>query len=211
VLKRRTVLAGGAVVAVGAAAGAAALGSRANRQRLKDVLGELTPPPRDLDHNAATGALTPAEALAVAALAEVLYPPDATPEAIALGRAHAATRCEKEPGYLPEYRRAVQLLDERAAAARSGKTFAALTREQRDAVLHALLWDYSGRRFVGTMGRLVENATASEEASALRRFVVADLLQAFYSSGYGWAVVGYTHYPGVPAADPLDYTKPLRG
>ena len=203
-------LASGAAVAVAAAGGTAWLSRRGNRQLLKDAIAARNPP-RELDRSAPTGELTPAEQSAIVALAEVLYPPDPGLDLGPFVRAYAARRCGSDAGYLPEYQRAARLLDERTAASRAGAAFADLSRAQRDAILHSLLWSYSGRRFVGATARFAEGITVSEDALSLRRFIMADLLHAYYSSPQGWAVVGYSHCPGVPAADPLDYTRPVEG
>lgn len=191
------------------AGGVLALTRKGNRERLKAVISDLSPE-IELDRDASTGSLTDSELATIIALAEVLYPPDTEADVAALARAHASSRCERDPGYLPAYRAAVELLNERAAANSTGKGFVDLSPAQRDGILHALLWSYSGRRFIHFLGRHAEAVAISAEALSLRRFVVADLLQAYYGSHWGWTTVGYSHYPGIPAADPLDYTRPVR-
>ncbi len=204
-LKRRTLLIGGAGAAVMAGAGVAALSDRHNRYRFKTMLNRVIAEPR-LDESAPTGTLTDGEMATIVALALVIFPPDAGGDVAELARRHAADRCARLPGYLPEYQRATRLLDERSVA-HSAQPFAALPVAERDGVLRSLLWSYTGRRLVGTAGRYVEQATVPAPVLAVRRFVISDLLAAFYASAGGWATVGYTHYPGTAAADPREYTR----
>ncbi len=204
-LKRRTLLIGGAGAALMAGAGVAALSDRRNRYRLKVMLNRVVAEPQ-LEESAPTGTLSDGETATIVALALVILPPDAAGDAAELARHHAANRCARVPGYLAEYQRAARLLDERSVA-RTAQPFAALPVAARDTVLRALLWSYSGRRMVGTVGRYVEQATVPAPVLAMRRFVIGDLLAAFYASAAGWATVGYTHYPGTAAADPREYTR----
>lgn len=202
IARRLFLLVGGAATVAAAGAGAL-LARRENRQWARDAARGLAPQP-ELDRSAATGVLDRGDADTIAALAEVVAPPDAPPGALALLRQHVERRAAEVAGMLPAYHDAARLLD-RTAEDRHAARFAALTRAQRDDVLDALLWSYDARSAVR---RTLESLSASAEAAALRRFVVADLAQAFYASPFGWRVVGYGHYPGVPAKDPRDYTRP---
>jgi hypothetical protein len=156
-----------------------------------------------LDVDANLGLLTEDEMRTILALAEVLVPP--APGAPAWGtdpiRDHVNRTTSGRRGYLPEYRKAVRLLQRESAST----SFADRTLEERDRVVEAILWRYSGRD-QRTFRR--ERFLVSKGRRAFRAFVVHDLLQAYYRSPVGWAIVGYGHYPGSPAADPRDYTRP---
>jgi hypothetical protein len=117
-----------------------------------------------------------------------------------------AERAGRVAGALAQYRAAVVLLDETAQRRHRGTaTFAELDRTRREDVLASLLWTY---RAGDAMTSLLERVTSPRRVRALRELVVKDLLKAFYRSPAGWALVGYSHFPGVPAADPRDYSRP---
>ena len=97
--------------------------------------------------------------------------------------------------------RAVRLLD--TSGSQTQLPFIARPAEAQLATLGELFPPYAA---ADRVGRLRAKLFASGDARATRTFVVADLLGTFYRSEHGWAVVGYSHFPGVGAADPLDYT-----
>ena len=163
--------------------------------------------PLRLDADTPSGILDPAEMATIVALAEALIPADETPGAEASWvRSHVDERTRGTRGYLQEYRRGAALLDRFARESRpSLRSFAELPAGERDALLHA--------RFDGLgpwyrLRILLDGPAAASEgvlAARCRRFVLEDLLVGFYQSAAGWAVVGYTHYRGVPG-DPREYT-----
>lgn len=198
-LPRRLFLALGAAFAAALGGAGLLLSRRENRARFKALVSEMAPEP-SLDRAAATGALEDREAGALLALAEVLLPPGSSAAALALVRAHVSEQARRQPGRLAAYRDAIAFLDEGA-----GGDFAALPAAERTRLLDSVLWTYDGSSY---LRRQLERATISSPALALRRLVIADIVAAFYRSEHGWAVVGYPHHPGVPAADPRDYTRP---
>ena len=169
------------------------------------LVKRLVPSP-ELDASKAPGAISPNDRAGLRALAEVLVPPGHDDAIQALLREHVEDRALRVPGALAEYRAGILLLDE-TARRRYGGTFAALDRSRREDVLKSLLWAYRGRSAIAP---LLERLTSPRRVLALRELVVRDLLTAFYRSPAGWALVGYAHFPGVPAADPLDYARPPR-
>lgn len=203
-IARRVFLILGGTAAASLAAATALLSRRENRQWARDVARQLAAQP-ELDPKAPRGALDGGEADTIAALAEIVAPPDAPPAALTLLRQHVERNAAEVAGMLAVYGASARLLD-RSAEERHAARFAALTPARRDEVLNSLLWSYDARSAVR---RTIESLSVSAEVAALRRFVIADLAQAFYASPFGWQVVGYTHYPGVPARDPRDYTRPL--
>jgi hypothetical protein len=160
----------------------------------------------ELDTSAATGLLAADEMDAVIGLAEVLLPPD-QPFDARFFSAHVNRRTSRDAGYLPAYREAArQLLDLGHRYQSAEIPFGGLPRHERNGILEILLTPYAAtNRFM----KRAEPIFVSESRQRLRRFVVRDLLDAWYRSPAGWAVVGYMHFPGSPAADPLDYSKPL--
>lgn len=159
-----------------------------------------------LDQTRPTGVLTESELPAIVALAEVLISPERWPGA-GLFVEHVTRQTTSKPGYLDQYRAGVGILNDAARRSHTASVaFDKLSREAREAVLSGLLWRYRADERVT---RWLERMFVSERLRAFRRFVVTDLLVAFYCSAHGWAVVGYTHHPGVPAADPFDYTRPV--
>jgi hypothetical protein len=174
--------------------------------RVRDL---FSPPEPGLDSASATGLLGDEEMTEVFALAETLLP-----HHLDIGvtrrfaRHHVNERTSNHEGYLEEYERAVALL-QRATRDLfdSAAGFSALPVIDRHAVLRELL--ETRRTGVRRLGNLFDRIFGATERPAFRIYVVQDLLQAFYRSADGWALVGYTNYPGVPARNPREYTRPL--
>lgn len=198
-MKRRTFLAltaGGAAVSLAGGAKVFRLGSRIPEYRR----------PR-LDRKSPTGKLSPAEMATILSLAEILTPSESNSEkANKAIESHVHLRTTTQNGYLKEYRSAVLLLDEtsRVQAGSSGK-FAELSAPDRQRVVERILWKY--RREQGRV-RQVESIFSPAGHLAFRSFVVQDMLEAFFRElpAEGWVIVGYSHYPGVPA-DPRAYSR----
>jgi len=155
----------------------------------------------ELDRTAPTGRLSEDDMATIVALAMVLIPADQSPGADeGWVRTFVLHRTEHETGYLPEYRNGAQLLDQLAQADfGSRRRFSQLNDAQREHLLR--------QHFDRGWLRLAAWTSYEAERRAYRvwTLVIKDLLQGFYRSAMGWAVVGYTHYPGVPG-DPREYT-----
>jgi hypothetical protein len=201
-MKRRTFLAlaaGG--VAASAVSGAKLLG-----------LGTRLPQYRkpQLDEESPTGKLSAVEMGTVMALADVLVPTEKKSERLYdVLRSHVDGRTLADNGYFREYRKAVRYLDETTASVTTaGKKFADLPVSQRQRMLEEILWEYRADQ---ARIKQVEAIFSPARTLAFRNFVVKDLLEAFFRKlpDEAWAIVGYSHYPGLPA-DPRAYSRPLR-
>ena len=200
-MRRRTFLAvtiGGVVVSVASGAKIFRVGTRIPQYRKPQ-----------LDDESPTGRLSAVEMTTAMALAEVLIPTDRKSEQIYdVLRSHVDGRTLADKGYLKEYRNAVALLDESAASASAadGK-FSQLSVPQRQLILEDILWEYRADQ---PRVQQVEAIFSPARTLAFRRFVVTDILEAFFRKlpAEAWAIVGYSHYPGVPA-DPRAYSRPL--
>lgn len=162
-----------------------------------------------LDESFPKGILAEKEMKNILALSEILVPKD-----LKLGlnidffRNHVNYKTLNSDGYLKEYRDGSKLLEEATKEfIDSNKNFFELSLSERDKILGLILWRYRADELVRP---LLENMVVSERKLRFRQFVVKDIIRAFYESRAGWAVVGYSHYPGVPAADPREYTSPLK-
>jgi len=157
-----------------------------------------------LDKTYPLGSLQDSEMRTVLALGEVLVPAKhAPPEQFFREYINRVT--QTQPGYLREYQCTVKLLDATSRSFSKGKPFRDLTTRERDKVLEALLWRYDKNDL--TIIRKVEKYATSRDATALRKYIVTPMIDYYYRSPYGWAVVGYTSFPGVPPADPMVYTR----
>ncbi len=164
--------------------------------------------PEYLDRRSPTGTLSEGELTTVIALAEVLLPADESPGATAdWVRSHVDARTNRAPGFLAAYREAAQLLDAWSVVG-GGTAFAALAPAAREAVLLRELGP-EGPDSHGTAQLGLRSAQTVSKARVWQH-VVQDLIVAFFRSPAGWAVVGYTNFPGVPG-EPLAYTVPPRG
>jgi hypothetical protein len=158
----------------------------------------------ELDTAYPLGVLSNDEMRTVVALGETLAAPESVPPSDFF-REYVNSVTQSQHGYLKEYRRADAILnvtstDQFGRGARLD--FADLLLSQRDQVLKKLLWQYPGHdRIV----RKVEKLAASRDALALRMYVMDPLIEHYYRSQYGWAVVGYKSFPGRPR-DPRAYT-----
>jgi len=111
------------------------------------------------------------------------------------------------PGLLKEYQGAVQLLDTHAQGFGDATRFHALASSARDEVLRALLWHYDAGN---ATARKLEGFATSRDVSALRIYVMDPMIEHYYRSPLGWAVVGYKSFPGMPPGNARAYTEPLR-
>lgn len=197
-MRRRRFLALGLITA---AAGAAVSTWRAPlRTQARAALARWRPGPV-LDATAPTGVPTDTELETLQALAARLLPSSAGETGVALARGHIIDQAAHVPGMLLEYRRAVRLLD---TSGTHDRPFAARSVDAQRATLLELFPPYTADAWGG---RLRARLFTPRDARSARVFVVADLLAMYFRSAPGWATVGYAHFPGVAAADPLDYTR----
>jgi hypothetical protein len=174
---------------------------------LRGLIARLINP--RLDEDSPVGILSEEEMKTIIALSEVLIPTVEKSGANSeFSRSHVNYKTKNVKGYLKEYRNAEKLLQETSKKVIvSDRKFYELNLPERDRVLGSILWRYRSGEFVKPR---LERIFSSRRKMAFRDFVVRDILIAsFQQTPVGWAIVGYCHYPGVPAADPRDYTKPL--
>jgi hypothetical protein len=147
--------------------------------------------------------LAPDDLATMVAFGLVLLPSrGADPEWV---RGHVRARAEHVPGMRAEYLRCVQALD--ATASAPAAPFRDRPRVDQVAAVAAVLPNHAGQpRWRRAAARLL----AAPTEVALRQLVAGDLLAAHYGTRAGWAAVGYGHYPGVAAGDPLGYVTPPR-
>ena len=154
------------------------------------------------------GVLQDMEMRNIVALGEMLVAPESTPPMnFFFDYVNAVTKYQ--PGFLKEFQRAAVLLDTTTVDLFGQSTrlhFAALPLTQRAKVLRALLWQYSGSDLIIPK---VEKIVASQHVLALRMYVMGPLIEHYYRSPYGWAIVGYESFPGRPPLDPRAYTRPI--
>jgi hypothetical protein len=162
-----------------------------------------------LDEDSPLGILSEEEMKTIVALSEVLIPTfgksGTNDEFI---RNYVNFKTNNVKGYLKEYRNGVKLLDETSKKVIGGdRKFYELNLSKRDKVLSSILWRYRSGEIIKCR---LERVLLPKRKIEFRYFVVRDILKvSFQQTSAGWAIVGYSHYPGVPAADPRDYTKPL--
>lgn len=130
------------------------------------------------------------------AAAEVVYPSEAT-GVDEFVRTYAVGRVANDPAHREGMATAVADLDD-LARDRKGEAFAALAPETRDRLLHAVGADIADPDPNGPL------------PARLRRFVVDDLLFAFYASPTGGELVGVENPVGYPGG--IDsYQRPPPG
>lgn len=145
----------------------------------------------------------------IVALGETIVAPESMPP-VKFFQDYVNAVTQSQRGFLKEYVRAAGLLNRTSAnlfeQSKTRNRFAELSPAQRDKVLQALIWRYSGSDLITPK---IEKLMASRDALALRIFIMEPLIQHYYRSPYGWAVVGYLSFPGRPPLDPKAYTRPL--
>lgn len=193
-ISRRKFLVAAATVSAAAAAGYVA----------KPHLRQLILP--KLDTTYPLGVLQDIEMRNIVALGETLVAPGSTlPVDFFHDYVNAVT--QSQPGFLKEYQRAAALLNATSAdlfGQGARLHFADLPGARRDKVLQTQLWQYSGSDRIVPK---VEELAASRDALALRMYVMSPLIEYYYYSPYGWAIVGYKSFPGRPPLDPRAYTR----
>jgi len=170
----------------------------------KPQLRQLLLPKLDITYP--VGILQDTEMHTIVALGEALAAPQAIPPADFF-RDYVNMVTKSRPGFLREYQRAAALLNATSADLFGRDVrpqFAELSAPQRDKVLQAQLYHYPGNDRVAAK---LEKLSATRDALALRMYVMAPMIEYYYRSPYGWAVVGYKSLPGRPPLDPRTYTK----
>jgi hypothetical protein len=163
-----------------------------------------------LDEDSSEGILSEEEMKTIIALSEILIPwVEKSGTNHGFIRNHVNYKTNNVKGYLKEYRNGVKILEETSNQAIGGdRRFYELNIRERDRVLGSILWRYSSE---DGLKRRLERILISRRKIAFRDFVVRDIIVAsFKEPPVGWAIVGYSHYPGVPAANPREYTEPLQ-
>jgi hypothetical protein len=195
-ISRRRLLLSAAAITAAAATGAAFVARPYLAKRLYPELDTAYP----------LGVLHDEEMRAVVALGETLVAPEIEPP-VDFFHDYVNSVTQSQHGFLKEYQRAAALLNATSTGLFGQDArlqFSDLPRPRRDKVLRRLLWQYPGHdRIV----RKVEKFMASQDALALRIHVMKPLIEHYYRSPYGWAVVGYDSFPGRPPLDPRVYTK----
>jgi hypothetical protein len=186
-------------------ASVAAAGTAAAAYLARPYLSELVVP--QLDTAYPLGELNDAQMRNIVALGETVAAPEAMPPANFF-RDHVNEITTTQKGLLKEFQRASATLSaasRRLFARDAGSLeFKDLPLARRDKVLGTLLWQYSDQDFIV---RKIEKIVAARDALALRFHVMSPLINYYYHSPFGWAVVGYDSSPGRPPRDPRAYTK----
>ena len=174
--------------------------------RLKDKLSNKP----TLDVTSSTGLLSEREMKTILALAQALVPDIAMAkldDRFFTELVNHTTSTEK--GWLKEYRGAVNFLNQTTQSViDKTKSFSELTPAERERVLESILWKYRKGETASVRNQFME-IISPRRTLAFRTFVVRHIMLAFSRSPAVWAIVGYSHYPGIPAVDPFEYTKPL--
>jgi hypothetical protein len=150
-----------------------------------------------LDARSPRGSLSPDELNTVVAFAEVLVdPPQWTDADRTAVRDDVRYRTERKAGYLALYRMTAQLLEHRA-----GGRFAELDRAARTRLVieHELA--------PKPLAPLDYLSAFDRRALAVRTLAAAGLIEDYYDTAAGWAVMGYRRAPG-QCGDLLRYTAP---
>jgi len=199
VINRRDLLIGASasIASAGIAGGAGIVGGWQLRQA---AAKRATP---FLDTNRAGGLLNRDDLDTVSALGETLAASNAIPPE-SFWHAYVNTMTMNRSGYLDLYIRVARLLNETATSLH-GADFVKSSRNQRDSVLRELLMEF-GKSDPRT--RRLEAFMTSRIATSLRTLMMDPMLKHYYRSRYGWRVVGYQAYPGVPQPHPRAYTRP---
>jgi hypothetical protein len=181
---------------------ATGLGYRYRRPLLRRYL-KLT-----LDESSDAGTLSADEFQVFRAVFEVIVPKPAPSAENLLDFINLRTSSAK--GYYREYEDAAALLNSRARK-RFSSTYASLDERSRESILREVLdgqlsFAQENQELSSTKKmRLTFQLLFSRPEMRFQAFVFLDLLEFYWLSGTGWAVVGYSSYPGIPK-DPRAYT-----
>jgi Gluconate 2-dehydrogenase subunit 3 len=159
--------------------------------------------------NSPRGSLRDDEFRNIAAFGEVLIPADDTPGVDeAWVRDYVDRQTTARAGWLEEYRSAASLLDRLASEAGQREPFSTLPFSVRDSIVRQ---SFPGNgTFAQWVFQLSICTTPGRQKMRAWTLVARDLIDGFYGSPGGWAVIGYTNYPGTAAQDPRGYTQAVR-
>jgi hypothetical protein len=110
-------------------------------------------------------------------------------------------------GYYREYKDGAGLLNSRARK-RFGSTYVSLDDKSRESILKEILerqMSFAQALSFTQKMRLTFQLLFTRPEMRFQAFVFLDLLEFYWLSSTGWAVVGYSSYPGIPK-DPRAYT-----
>jgi hypothetical protein len=159
-----------------------------------------------LDESSETGTLSQDEFEVISAVFEVISPKPAPSPQELLEFVNARTTNIK--GYYREYKNTVALFESKAKSQYNGR-FTTIGEESREKILRDILLHSKYPRLEQAVGRGLHTRFRmlfSKAESRFERFVFPDLMMFYWSSGAGWAAVGYDSYPGI-ANDPRAYTR----
>jgi hypothetical protein len=159
-----------------------------------------------LDSRGPVGELSPTEHLTIHGLIEVITD-DATIPALEC-RTFVNEKTNTIPGALDAYRRAIRLLNE-SSVRHNHTDFSQLTITERDELLHRLFITFPHDEGMPQWARRVHLLSPHTLSlvfevgafRALRHHVMPELLSWYYTTKRGWAVVGWTDYPGIARRD----------
>ena len=114
-----------------------------------------------------------------------------------------AERCRRNPEAAGTFRAAVELLDARSLS-HQGRRFAELGLDERRAMIASLLEPYARNRLVRMLYHFSEYGRG---VRGLWRLVCVPILTGFYTSSFGWRVVGYPRRRG-DGSNLTDYQVP---
>jgi hypothetical protein len=167
------------------------------------------------------GRLTLPEMTTILALVEILVPEHILPDRegririVNSNTENDGPQDDDGPIYF-EYKAACKLLDKATLKLEGIQGFHLASTGQRENILRTLLWSYKAGEwnrpsyYIGTIYASLERIFQSEAERRFREYVVRDLLRAFYIQyGVAYKLADYTHWPGVPASDLRDYTRPI--
>ena len=207
-LSRRVLLLG--FTGIAAVAGAASLLRWLDLRELEDRVRQKPWLRRwlalDLDPRSGVGTLKDHELTALVALGEVLMPSRfiGRSDAQAITRETARELAADVPGQRLELTRGVELLDRRSDS-RHGRPFAALSIEERGALVEEILAPMVRS---GAIRQALDYVLGNgREVWRFYRFVARALMVGFYSSELGWSLVGYPLRPGA-CPGLADYQSP---
>ena len=150
-----------------------------------------------VDTRAPTGALSAAELDTLLAYAEVLAAPARWSEEDRQALAHhVEERAGRRPGFLALYRTTARVLEERA-----DRRFTVMGRAERTRLI------VRERLVPASLRPLDYLTTLDRRRLSVSGLAAPDLLQGYYDSASGWAIVGYTSFPG-RCGDLMRYTRP---
>jgi hypothetical protein len=144
----------------------------------------------------APAALSPSDMRDLVAFAEVLVGGDALPSA---EQGYVVDHIQEQVATGGDYHLDLYLTTVRLLARLSGSRFATLDLAERRALM--------ARHRLGVSTVRPDEGTVRGDVRTVRTRAAPDLIDGYYASPAGWAVVGYSAFPG-RCGDLLRYTRP---